>query len=144
MLNLERIKHMTKLASYEAGEGGQNLSISKYYRSDYLGLALIKNFFLITIAYVVIVAIILGYQAEYLMDNVQNMELVPTVVKLVLGYIVMLVGYSIITYVYHSVKYRRAKKSVSEYYNQLTKLSKMYEREEKESGKKPAGGRNRA
>ena len=41
MLDLERIRQMTKLASYEAGEGKTYLPISKYYRSDFIGLALI-------------------------------------------------------------------------------------------------------
>ena len=46
MLNEEKIKIMNKLAMYEQGEGKKYLPVSKYYRSDYIGLALIKNFFL--------------------------------------------------------------------------------------------------
>ena len=45
MLNEEKIKIMNKLAMYEQGEGKKYLPVSKYYRSDYIGLALIKNFF---------------------------------------------------------------------------------------------------
>lgn len=51
MLNEEKIKIMNKLAMYEQGEGKKYLPVSKYYRSDYIGLALIKNFFLVTIGY---------------------------------------------------------------------------------------------
>lgn len=47
MLNNQKIKKMHKLALYESGEGKRHLAISNYYRSDYIGLALIKNFFLI-------------------------------------------------------------------------------------------------
>lgn len=46
MLNNQKIKKMHKLAVYESGEGKKHLAISNYYRSDYIGLALIKNFFL--------------------------------------------------------------------------------------------------
>ena len=49
MINEEKIKVMTKIAMYEQGEGRKYLPISKYYRSDYIGLALIKNFFLVTL-----------------------------------------------------------------------------------------------
>ena len=49
MLDVQKIKKMHKLAAYESGEGKQHLAISNYYRSDYIGLALIKNFFLSTI-----------------------------------------------------------------------------------------------
>ena len=45
MLNEEKIKIMNKLAMYEQGEGKKYLPVSKYYRSDYIGLAMIKNFF---------------------------------------------------------------------------------------------------
>ena len=46
MLNEEKIKIMNKLAMYEQGEGKKYLPVSRYYRSDYIGLAMIKNFFL--------------------------------------------------------------------------------------------------
>lgn len=49
MLNEQKIKKMRKLAAYESGKGREDLSISNYYRSDYIGLALIKNFFITTI-----------------------------------------------------------------------------------------------
>lgn len=44
MLNEEKIKIMNKLAMYEQGEGKKYLPVSRYYRSDYIGLAMIKNF----------------------------------------------------------------------------------------------------
>ena len=50
MLNEEKVKVMNKLAMYEQGEGRKYLPVSKYYRSDNIGLALIKNFFMVTIA----------------------------------------------------------------------------------------------
>ena len=56
MINEEKVKIMTKLAMYEQGKGRKYLPVSKYYRSDYIGLALIKNFFLVTIGYCLSVA----------------------------------------------------------------------------------------
>ena len=52
MVNEEKVKVMNRLAMYEHGEGRKYLPVSRYYRSDYIGLALIKNFFLVTIGYV--------------------------------------------------------------------------------------------
>ena len=66
MLNEEKIKIMNKLAMYEQGEGKKYLPVSRYYRSDYIGLAMIKNFFLVTIGYCLILAGIAAYFAEYL------------------------------------------------------------------------------
>ena len=45
MINEEKVKIMTKLAMYEQGRAENIFPVSRYYRSDYIGLALIKNFF---------------------------------------------------------------------------------------------------
>ena len=42
MLNEEKIKIMNKLAMYEQGEGKKYLPVSRYYRSDYIGLATVS------------------------------------------------------------------------------------------------------
>ena len=52
---------MTKIAMYEQGKGRRYLPVSKYYRSDYIGLALIKNFFLVTIGYALAIAAVAVY-----------------------------------------------------------------------------------
>lgn len=141
MLNEEKVKVMTSLAMYEQGEGKKYLPVSKYYRSDYIGLALIKNFFLVTIGYVLILAGLAAYFAEYLMSNIHKMNLVNLSVYVILGYVVLLIFYSLLTYVQYSIRYYRAKKSVKNYYIELTKLEKMYDREEKKAaGRTKAGG----
>ena len=100
MINEEKVKIMDRLAVYEKQEGRKYLPVSKYYRSDYIGLALIKNFFLVTIGYGLI-----------------------------------------LTYIQYTVKYHKAKKSVKQYYTQLTKLEKIYTREEKKfAGREMSGG----
>lgn len=110
MLNTEKVKLMTKLAMYENGEGKQYLPVSKYYRTDYIGLALIKNFFLVTLGYGLILLAGLGYFAEYLMENIHKMNLVSLGVRILLGYIAVLVLYSILTYIQYAWRYHKAKK----------------------------------
>ena len=133
MLNEEKIKIMNKLAMYEQGEGKKYLPVSRSYRSDYIGLAMIKNFFLITIGYVLVLAGIAAYFGEYLVDNIHKMNLVALGIEAVVGYIVVLVLFSVLTYIQYSVKYYRAKKSVKTYYEDLTRLNKIYNREEKKN-----------
>ena len=130
MINEEKVKIMTKLAMYEQGKGRKYLPVSRYYRSDYIGLALIKNFFLVTIGYVLIVAAVAVYFGEYLLENIHRMNLVTLGIYLIVGYVIVLAAYSILTYIQYSVKYYQAKKSVREYYSQLTELNKIYAREE--------------
>ena len=44
MLDEKKIRLMTELAKYEKKHGKEDLRISRYYRSDYLGLALLRIF----------------------------------------------------------------------------------------------------
>ena len=111
MLNEEKIKIMNKLAMYEQGEGKKYLPVSRYYRSDYIGLAMIKNFFLVTLG-----------------------------VEVILGYVAVLVLFSVLTYIQYTVKYHKAKKSVKNYYEELTQLSKIYGREDKKSSARGVTG----
>lgn len=110
MVNEEKVKIMNRLAMYEHGEGRKYLPVSRYYRSDYIGLALIRNFFLVTIGYVLGLAGVAAYFSEYLMDNVNKINLVEVGLYIVVGYLIVLVMYSILTYIQYSVKYFRAKK----------------------------------
>ena len=70
---------------------------------------------------------------EYLLENIHKMDLVTLGVYLIIGYVVVLVAYSILTYIQYSVKYYQEKKSVREYYSRLTELNKIYARDEKEN-----------
>ena len=136
MINEEKVKIMTDLAMYEHGEGKKYLPVSKYYRSDYVGLALIKNFFLVTLGYGLILVAAGLYFSEFLLNNIHKMNLILSGTYLLGGYIIFLALYTLITYIQYSVKYYKAKKSVKKYYEELTSLSRMYGRDENKS----AGG----
>ncbi len=138
MLNLEKVRIMTKLAAYEKGEGKEYLPISKYYRTDYIGLALIKNFFLVSIGYAILLAMISVYFLEDLLENIHKMDLIKLGGKVVIGYIVLLIVYSVLVYVIQTVRYSRAKKSIKNYYMQLGRLTKIYAKEEKRAQKRNA------
>jgi hypothetical protein len=102
---------------------------------------MIKNFFLVTIGYVLILAAVAAYFGDYLLENIHKMDLVSLGTNVVVGYAVVLGAYSLLTYIQYSVKYHRAKKSVRNYYIDLTKLSKIYGREEKKmTGRGISGG----
>ena len=135
MLNEQKIKKMRKLAVYESGRGKEDLKISNYYRSDYIGLALIKNFFLTTIAYVLLVAVCFGYKTEFIMNNLHRINLVVLGTEILIVYVMLIIVYSVVTYIYRSVKYKKAQEGVEEYYRELGRLKEMYAREEKKTGK---------
>lgn len=135
MLDVQKIKKMHKLAAYESGEGKQHLAISNYYRSDYIGLALIKNFFLTTIGYGLLLLGWAGYRMDYLMNNAHRMNITLLIVAALAGYIILLVIYSVLTYIFCTLKYAKAQKGIQEYYKGLGQMKKIYDREERRNEK---------
>ena len=131
MLNDEKVRVMNRLALYEQQEGKKYLPISKYYRSDYVGKALIRNLFIITAGYLLLLALVAVYNADFLMNNIHKIDIRQLAVYLIAGYAIVLAAYSVLTFLLYTVKYYRAKKSVRKFYSQLTQLDKMYQREER-------------
>ena len=143
MINEEKVKVMNKLAMYECCEGKKYLPISKFYRSDQIGLALIKNFFLVTIGYSLVLAGIAVYFSDFLLENAHRIDLIALGFYVVAGYLIVLLSYSFLTYIQYTVRYYKAKKSVKKYYMILTQLGKMYEKEEKKNAGRGTSGGNR-
>ena len=106
MLDEKRIRQMTKLAFFEKKEEKNALRIGRYFRSDYIGKELLKNFFLASIGYI-----------------------------LVASYLCFLAVYSIAVYVISTIRYQGAQKKLKWYGKELDDLQNMYEEQEK-SGKK--------
>ena len=69
------------------------------------------------------------------MENIHKMNLVLMAAEVIGLYIILLVAYSILTYVYCSVKYSKAQKGIQEYYRGLTQMKKAYDREERRNGR---------
>ena len=130
MLNVKKIWLMTEMARYEEGKGKEEMRIAKYFRSDYLGIALFKNFILASIGYAVVVLLVATYFSEYLLNNVHKMNLILLGVILVGSYIITITIYSVITYVKYSLKYSRAKRGVEAYDRKLEKLETLYRKED--------------
>ena len=144
MVDERKVRLMTRLARYEQREGREALRINKFYRSDYIGLALLRNFFMTTIGYGLLVLLVVGYYSDYLMDYIYKMDLQVFAVVLVAGYVVVLAAYSAVTYVVYSVRHARAKKSVRSYYLKLGEREKMTRgttEKQRKTGEKTEGER---
>lgn len=130
MLNEKKIRIMIDLSRYENQSGKDELKIAKYYRSDYLGFALFRNFFLTTLGYGIVLALIALYHMEYLLSNIHRMNIVYLAGVIVVGYIALLFVYSVATYVRYSIKYRNGRRGVHLYDRKLAQLLEMYGKEE--------------
>ncbi len=126
MLNEKKIRLMTELARYEEVQGKTDRRIYKYYRSDYIGLALFRNFFVASIGYVLVLIMIAAYFSEYLLENVHKMNLLLVAIFVIAGYIITIAVYSAVTYAVYSVKYTRAQYSMKAYDRALADLEMFY------------------
>ena len=131
MLNEERIKLMTKMASYEANEGKRNVSIGSYFRGDYISLQVIKSIINATIAFVICFALFVFYDFEVFMADVYKMDLLSMGKTVLTIYAVFTAGYALISYLIYTHRYSKARKSLKMYYNNLKKLAYLYDKEGK-------------
>lgn len=127
MLNEERVILMTRLASYEANEGKDNVATGSYFRSDYIRMQTIKSILSATITFFIVVVLVVLMDFESFMGDIYQTDLFEYGKKILFWYLGFVGVYGVISYIVYSVRYRRARKSLKIYFNNLKKLSTMYE-----------------
>jgi len=127
MLNEERVMLMTRMASYEENEGRKNVSIGSYFRGDYIGLQLIKSVISATIAFGLVVLLMVTYDIGSFMQDIYKLDLIHIGRTLLIAYVAVVGVYSLISYLIYSHRYNMAKKSLKCYYANLKQLSSLYE-----------------
>ena len=127
MLSQERIKLMTKMAVYEENEGKKYMSIGSYFRSDYMGMQVIRSVICGTLAFFLLAGLYVYYHFETMMQDIYKMDLLLLGRRVLFYYIVFIAAYSVITYVIYSFRYSRAKRSLKHYYYHLKQLAAIYD-----------------
>ena len=127
MLSQERIKLMTKMAAYEENEGKKYMSIGSYFRSDYMGMQIIRSVICGTLAFFLLAGLYVYYHFETMMQDIYKMDLLLLGRRVLFYYIVFIAAYSVITYVIYSFRYSRAKRSLKHYYYYLKQLAAIYD-----------------
>jgi len=130
MLNEERVKHMTKLAFYEAKGGSEDLKVSFYYKKDYIGFQTFWSVFWMTIAFIALtVLLVLSFMGNIL-EMLSSKQLTTIVFALLGIYMVLLIAY--IRHAKQLSKKRHAKAyhRVKRFKDELEQLEKLYEKEE--------------
>lgn len=120
---------MTKMASYEANEGKKNVSIGSYFRGDYIGLQVIRAVISGTVGFFIVFGMYILYNFETLMADIYKMDLLQFGRRVIIAYLVFIVLYAAVSYAIYTYRYTKAKKSLKRYYNNLKKLSYLYDKE---------------
>ncbi len=131
MLNEERIRLMTKMASYEEGEGRKHMPIRKFYRRDYVGYEMLKTFLASTVAFGILLALWLIYNMENLTALVSQGDFEGIGVSVLLSYAGFVVVYQILACIVYNRRYMRASAGVKKYYSTLKKVERLAEKEER-------------
>ena len=127
MLNEEKIRLMTKAASFEAGEGKKALEMNRFYKGDYLSIHLIGAWISYTVAFCLCVGLWAFYKMEYLMTNLHKMDLAAFGKGLALLYLALLGIYLVIQYVVYYNRYQENRKKLAAYNHILKRISGIYE-----------------
>lgn len=127
MLNEEKIKLMTRMAAYEENEGKRSMQIGNYFRSDYIGLQVMKSVISATIAFAIVIAMYIFYDFESVMKEIYQVDLLATGKQILIAYVMFVGIYAVITYMIYAYRYTKAKKSLKKYYTHLTELSGFYD-----------------
>ncbi len=129
-MNPGKIRKMTKIEQFTSGDKEGYLKIARYYRSDYIGLHLIRNFFLVTIGYIFVIALYLLRNGEELLNNIYSQDLRALITGWIVKYVLVLILYSVLTYLICSVRHAKAQKMERYLDHQLEKMQQKYEPDE--------------
>lgn len=129
MLNEEKIKLMTKMAIYEQRRGKKEIPMSRYFRSDYISLGIIKTVIASTIAYVLIVALWLFYDFEGFMNRLTEIDIVDWGRTILILYVAYMIISILVAYLVYRYKFRKVRESLKTYNAGLKEITRMQEAE---------------
>ncbi len=130
MINNRKVRLMSRLAIYEKGKGREDVRLGKYFRRDYLRLRILMNLIAVTIGYVILVGMVIGYKVEYIVSEAVHLDYFSIGTKVLAGYLIVLTVYIAITICYNMIYYNSSRKKLAKYFRMLTRLREFYAEEE--------------
>lgn len=131
MLNEKKIRKMTELARMEIREKNDAFKVGGYFKSDYIGLQLMKNLLVCTVSYALIIIILCFCHLDWLISSFDSINLVLLGSVLVIGYILFLAVFSVLTWIHATILFRKSKKKLDEFEAGLEALNEGYREQER-------------
>ena len=129
MIHEERVILMTQLQAYEDRGGKKDIAVASYFRGDYLGSQMLKSVICMTVATAIFFAGYVFYNLESFMKDLYQIDWIEYASTLFTRYLVLVIGYAVITYLVYAYRYTKAKKNLKKYYGGLKALNAMYHEE---------------
>ena len=131
MVDISRVKLMSKMAHYDQKVSEEDLRICGYFKKDYVSFKTWTTAIWITIAYAIIVIGGLFCYIDKFLKSLTVQKLLIVAIVIVAVYIIMLITYCICANKFYKKKYARAKKHIIKYYKQIVRLQKINAKEKR-------------
>ncbi len=131
MVNNRKVRLMAQINMYEENEGREDVKLAKYFRSDYIRLQLLKTFVSVTVGYLLVVAMYLASQLDYLIKEAVNLDYVGMAMTALGYYVVILTVYIGGTIIYCLLHYNASRNKLAKYFKMLRRMRSFYEEEKR-------------
>lgn len=122
MVEEKKVRLMTKLAIYEKKQNHKDISVSRFYKTDYVRYNVLKSIVAATIAYWLIVGIYIYLKFEDILAKLNEVDYFDLMYKVLGTYAVVCVVYLVFTSAVYYVKYEFARPGLTEYNSNLRDL----------------------
>lgn len=126
MLNENKVKMMTKMAIYEKNEGKKMLRTAKYFKGDYVSLAVLKSTIATTFAFIIVALMVVMCNTESIIRQINSMDYAALGKKIVVYYVLALIVYAVISGIYSAYQYDKTRSGIKKYVMRLNKLERFY------------------
>lgn len=127
MLNEEKIRIMTKAAIYEKGKGKDDLKVTAYGDSDFVRFNLLKTLIGATVAFLLIVGLIIAYNMDFFMTNMMKLDLMKLGREFLVVYLIFMGVYAAVSIIVYQTRYTLAKRRVRVYNQELEIIEEIAE-----------------
>ena len=126
MINENKVKMMTKMAIYEKNEGKKMLRTAKYFKGDYVSLAVLKSTIATTFAFIIVALMVVLCNTESIIRQINSMDYAALGKKIIVYYVLALIVYVVISGIYSAYQYDKTRSGIKKYVMRLNKLERFY------------------
>lgn len=141
MVNVEKIRLMTKTELLSKKQGKDNYIASHFYAYDYISVQVIKAAVGITIAYVIGVVLWFLTRVDMILQENKISYIFVLVRDFTVLYVAVLLLTILICSLIYASRYWKARKSMGEYVDSLRKLNQFYNKDSKNDSSNESKGR---
>lgn len=123
--NQQKIRLMTRLAMLEKTEGKELGRVSESFKSDYVGIPMLKNGLRITAVFLLILGIWCVCHIQFLLDVTAEGELTLFGTGVLAAYLAVLIITLAVTFLQAIWRYRRSSEAAREYEELLDELAHL-------------------